>query len=167
MGLATNEKLPLDEFSHADGTEENEFTGVWTLPGFLGKTKVTTSFGNLPIEALRLNDPVKTRSGHFRKVVWVDQLSLDRDFTFDVPDALPVQIGCGALGPNFPLINVCLSPAQAILPTRHGGKPALARDLVGRPRIIRPSIPSFTYYLFHCGQPEDVLLDGMWCPTAP
>lgn len=167
MSLATNEMLPLDEFSDADCAEENEFTGVWTLSGFLGKTKVMTSFGNLPIEALRLHDPVKTRSGHFRKVAWIDQLSLDRDFTFDVPDALPVQIGRGTLGPNFPLTDVCMSPAQTILPTRHGGNPVLARDLAGRPRIIRPSLPTFTYYLFHCGQPEDVLVDGMWCQTAP
>lgn len=167
MNIRIDSKPSLAEKEDAESTVKTEHARKWTIPGFLGKAKVMTSFGNLPIEALRLRDPVKTRSGHFRKVVWVDQLHLDSEFVFDFPDSLPVQIGNGALGPDFPPNSVQFSPAQVVLPSRHGGKSVPVRDLVGRPRIIRPLPSTFTYYLFHCGQQEDVLVDGMWCHTSP
>ena len=43
----------------------------------------------------------------------------------------------------------------------------LARDLLGRPGILRQPQTMLTYYLFHCGQPARVSVEGLSLHTAP
>ena len=72
-------------------------TAEWVIPGFCGKSKVLTSFGNLPIEALRKNDPLKTAAGKFRKVTWVDKVTFEPEFLASHPEAQPVLMGSDLL----------------------------------------------------------------------
>ncbi len=85
-----------------EASEPSKTAMRWNLPGFDGKAKVTTSFGELPIEALRLRDPVKTISGSYMKVEWLDRMHLDEGFLNGFHDASPVRFQRGALGLNTP-----------------------------------------------------------------
>lgn len=144
-------------------------TKSWALPGFSGKARITTSFGDLPIEALRLRDSVKTRSGKFLEVKWIDKLQLDAQFLDLHPEANPILIPEGALGPMTPSNDVLVSPAQAFRLPRQASdmKARPAQSLVWRSNVTRKPQHGFTYYLFHCGEPTSVSIEGLWFETAP
>lgn len=141
----------------------------WSIPGFCGKSKILTSFGNLPIEALRRNDPVKTVSGDFRKITWVDKITLDPEFMHRHPEAQPVLIPAGSLGAGKPATDMFVSPAQTVQTRDHQGKLILrhAATLMDcRSAAAKPQA-SFTYYTFGCNESEVVCIDGIWCETKP
>ena len=82
----------------------------WTLPGFCWNARVTTSFGDLPVQALRRRDPVRLVNGGFAQVEWVDEISLDEGFLAGFPDAQPITLAAGAFGPDRPRSALTLSP---------------------------------------------------------
>ena len=144
----------------------------WRMPGFGAGARVETSFGHVPIEALRRRDPVKTGDGRFLKVQMVDEIRLERRFLLNHPEAQPVTIPKDVIAPNSPNRDIRVSGAQVIkTPGRMdqaNGK--TAHDLVGQRRIRRDPVGYFTYYTFHCGEPCTISIDGMWfeiVPSAP
>ena len=141
----------------------------WSLPGFFGKSKIQTSFGNLPIEALRRRDQLKTIAGTYAEVEWVDQIKLDMAFLEQHPEAQPIYIPKNSFGATLPNQNMLLSPAQTLKISGPIGDDELqfAMALIGRPHISRMPHTSFTYYLFHCGAPAVVNVDGLWVGTSP
>lgn len=141
----------------------------WILPGFSGKSKVQTSFGNLPIEALRRRDQIRTIAGSYLEVEWVDRLRLDVGFLEKHPEAQPIYIPQNAFGSAMPCQNMLVSPAQAIKPSGQIGNDGVhsALDLTARPNITRMPHAGFTYYLFHCGVPAIINVDGIWVRTSP
>lgn len=141
----------------------------WDLPGFSGKARVTTSFGELPIEALRLRDPVKTSSGKFLEVKWIDQVRLDAQFLSLHPEANPISIPEGSLGHMTPSSDVLISPAQPLKLPRQASdmKAKPAQSLVWRNNVARKPQSGFTYYLFHCGEPASVSIEGLWFEIVP
>lgn len=142
---------------------------AWTLPGFGGHCRVSTSFGELPIEALRRRDWVKTHSGAYRQVQWIDEIRLDADFMARHPEAMPIKIRARTLAPCSPVRDILLSPGQVIVTSDgFGTKPMRAAfDLEGLPSVSRIPRSEMTYFMFHCGQPETVCVDGAWFLVAP
>ncbi|MDW4548619.1 Hint domain-containing protein [Defluviimonas sp. D31] len=142
---------------------------LWTLPGFFGNARVATSFGDLPVQALRPRDPLRTLQGSLVNVAWVDRIHLDEDFLSANPDALPVLIPAGALGPGRPRTDLRVSPHQKINAGSGEFRPdfRLARDLTNRPGIMRSPATMLTYHLFHCGAPASVLVEGVGVSTSP
>ena len=136
----------------------------WTLSGFCGNAKVTTNFGDLPIEALRLCDPLRTVSGSIATVGWINKVHLDEEFLNSHPDARPVTISAGALGHNLPIANLTVSPHQKVnvSPVQFRQDFRLARDLVDMPGITRKLDTMLTYYQFHCTVPVTVCVGGVW-----
>jgi hypothetical protein len=141
---------------------------TWDIPGFCGKSKIATSFGNLPIEALRRNDPVKIASGDFRKIVWVDKITLDPEFLTTHPEAQPVLIRAGSLGPGKPAVDMFVSPAQLVQSSGSHGKIAYknAAGLITCGSAVAKPQASITYYVFACSQEVSVCVDGLWCEIA-
>lgn len=142
---------------------------LWTLPGFCGKARVTTAFGDLPVEALRRNDPLRLAQGNLATVQWVDHIHLEEDFLHFHPDAQPVLIEAGAFGPGRPARDIAVSPHQKI---NVGAGPysqdfRRARDLTGRPGVMRRPATMASYHLFHCGAPTIVSVEGIQVPTTP
>ena len=141
----------------------------WSLPGFGAGAKVMTSFGAVPVEALRRRDPVRTHAGTFLDVQYVDEIKLDRRFLLTHPEAQPVFIPRGAMGAQSPNRHMLLSGVQKVRsPGRFdqsGG--VAAEDMIGRGGIARKSHGYFTYYVFHCGAPCTVNVDGLWVDLAP
>ena len=141
----------------------------WSLPGFEGECRVATNFGDLPIKALRLRDRVKTLSGAFLEVKWIDQIRLDVDYISRHPEANPVLIRAKALGGVFPVKNMLVSPGQQVWVPKaaDGHSMKIAGDMDGQPNVLRMRRPEITYYRFHLGQPEKVCIEGAWFCTAP
>jgi hypothetical protein len=126
--------------------------------------RIVTSFGPVPAQALRQRDLVRTRSGEFRKIEWVDRMVLDEGFLKSVHSALPVLIRAGSLGPGLPTNDIVVSPEQELciaapgMPPRH----VVARELLSRPGVMRKPEQIFTYTRFHCGEPVEVQAEGLW-----
>lgn len=136
----------------------------WTLPGFFGKSRVLTSFGQLPVEALRVRDPLKTPSGKYVRVTWIDQIRLDVQFLEQHPQAHPVFVKKNALGVSQPERSILISPAQKLKEPGRVGDDAMkpASALVGRTNVMRLPHSGFIYYLFHCDAPAVVSVEGVW-----
>lgn len=143
--------------------------GGFALPGFEGKCRVATIFGDLPIEALRRRDKVKTISGAYREVEWVDAIRLDADFMARHAAAHPIQIRAKALGGVAPMRNMLVSPGQQVWVPKvsDGFVAAHADSLTAQPNMERMRRAEITYYRFHCGGPEKVCIEGAWFLTAP
>lgn len=142
---------------------------AWTLPGFGGAARVSTSFGELPLHALRRRDPLRTSRGSLATVHWCDRLRLDAGFLAANPDAQPIVILANALGNGLPKADLVLSPHQRLSISPPGFQPdfRLARDLTGRPGILRRPEETVTYHLFHCNEPAVVLVEGVAVAVAP
>jgi hypothetical protein len=141
----------------------------WTLPGLCWNARVATSFGDMPVQGLRRNDPVRTSTGTYAPVLATDQMHLDEDFLARCPDAAPITIAAGTFGPGRPKQDLQVSPHQMVATSANPAAPEfrLARDLLGRPGVMRKPSYGLTYYLFHCGQPIDINVEGLAIPTAP
>ena len=169
LGHAANQPEPAVQRKPVRPTRSAAERETWNLPGFSGKSKITTIFGQLPIEALRVRDQVKTFSGEFVRIEWIDRIKLDIDFLEGRPGAQPVLIRSGAFGPNKPNQHMLVSPAQGVRMSGMHGTNVYKRasDLIGRRDIIRLPHSGFTYYMFHCGAPATVNVDGVWFATRP
>jgi len=141
----------------------------WTLPGLCWNARVATSFGDMPVQGLRRNDPVRTATGVYAPVVATDQMHLDEDFLARCPDAAPITIAAGTFGPGRPKQDLQVSPHQMVATSANPAAPEfrLARDLLGRPGVLRKPSYGLTYYLFHCGRPTEISVEGLAIPTAP
>lgn len=143
--------------------------GSWTVPGFGPMTRIATDCGDFPAQALRVGDRVRTRQGRIRPIVWLDRILLDAAFLERCPEAMPVLIRRGAMGPQLPAQDVVVSPAQIVLPARSepGLRPRRAVELTAGPRALRKMETTVSYTIFHCGAPEEVSVEGLWMPVAP
>ncbi len=141
----------------------------WSLPGFGAGACVTTAFGFVPVEALRRRDPVKTRDGRFLEVQHVDTVRLDRRFLLTHPDAQPIAIAKNRLAANIPNQTILMSGCQKIRSPGQfdqvSGK--MAADYVDLGRAERKCHGYFTYYVFHCGEPCIVNVNGLWVDLDP
>lgn len=142
---------------------------VWTLPGFEGKCRITTIFGELPVEALRRRDQVRTICGAFKEVKKVEAIRLDADFLERHPAAQPVMIRARAMGGAFPVRHMLVSPAQKLWLSRPGEGFAArtAQQMEGTPNMLRTRRSDITYYRFHLGEEEMVSVEGAWFCTTP
>jgi len=139
------------------------------LPGFHAKARVFTIFGELPIEALRRRDKVRTVTGAYVEVEWVDKVQLGVDYLERHPEAQPVLIRTGALGAARPQTNLMVAPGQKLRVSGVVGAEGeqSAGELAGKRHIARMPHSGFTYYQFHCGAPATVSVEGLWFKVAP
>lgn len=142
---------------------------AWTLPGFGPMTRISTSFGEVHAQALRVRDTIRTQQGALKPVVWLDRMRLDSAFLNAVPDSHAVLIRAGALGNGLPKADVTVSPEQLLGIGRHAHdqKFVKAKELVGRPGVLRKHEEMFTYTLFHCGESVTVRVEGIWAKINP
>ncbi|WP_158221927.1 Hint domain-containing protein [Actibacterium pelagium] len=141
----------------------------WTVPGFGPMTRVTTNFGQIPAQALRVRDLVRTQSGDFLPIVWLDRILLNEDFMVHHPEAMPIELQPSVFGPGKPAKSVVLSPGQDVCPEPGFGDPNLTRvsDMLQRPGAMRRPEQIYTYTVFHLGKPEMVDCEGLWIYLDP
>lgn len=167
--------VPLNASPHAESKpilpeSAGDVPGIrWNAPGFAPMTRIITSFGAVYAQALREGDMVRTRAGGFERIKWLDRVSLDEDFMSRNPDAQPVLIRAGSLGRGLPSEDVLLSPGQTVSPNEVGlvRQSVRARDLLGRPNVLRKNESSISYTRFHLGIEADVLCEKLWISVNP
>ena len=142
---------------------------TWTLPGFCDGMRIGTSFGDLPIQALRKRDPLRTPAGSFAPVVWVDRLQLDDNFLTQNPDAYPVRIPANAFGEGRPERDLLVSPHQLVNVSRspYAQEFRRARELEALPGVVRQPMETISYFLFHCGERTAVMAEGICVQVNP
>lgn len=157
------------EVSRTEGSATEEPGNADLLRGFGPMTRISTSFGDMHAQTLRERDRVRTRSGEFRQIKWIDRIVLGEDYLKYHPNAQPILIRAGSLGLNLPKIDVMLAPFQPITrqQTFTGNAPKRAMDTLGRPNVVRKTEPMITYTRFHCGEPVSVLCEGIWVDVHP
>lgn len=151
------------------GRREARAPIVWNLPGFGPMTRVSTSFGEVHAQALRERDLIRTDQGTLKPIVWVDRMRLDSTFLGQVPDAHAVLIRAGALGSGLPKADVIVSPEQRVGLGRHAHdlRFVKAKELLGRPGVLRKPEDMLTYTMFHCGESVCVRMEGLWAKVDP
>lgn len=142
---------------------------TWNLPGFDRRCRVSTRIGDLPIEALRLHDQVKTRSGAYLAVTWIDAIRVDANFMARHPEAHPMYVPASVIGPGQPVRDMLLSPGQPFGTSERatGAAHAPALEFDGHSGIRRIEKTEITYFRFHCDAPTEVQIDGAWFHVAP
>lgn len=142
---------------------------AWNTAGFAPMTRISTSFGEVPAQALRERDPVRTQTGEYLRIVWLDRIVLDEDFMSRHPEAHPVLIRAGAFRSNRPHRDILLSPGQKLCAEDRlvGGKMQAAHSLLGKPYVARKPEMMMTYTLFHLGKPANVRCEGVWVNVDP
>ena len=142
---------------------------LWHLPGFGRKTRIRTTFGDLPIEVLRVGDPLVVADGTFARVAWVDKIALDADFLRRHASALPVLIRENAADYGKPMRDLLVSPLQELAFGLANFRPRFrtAGTISGRAEIGRAHVQTITYYLFHCQKPVVAYAEGVPVRIAP
>jgi len=132
-------------------------------------TRISTSFGEVHAQALRERDMIRTQEGVLKPIAWVDRMRLDSTFLGEVPDAHAVMIRAGALGGGLPKADVVVSPEQLVGLGRHVHdlKFVKAKELLGRPGVLRKPEDMMTYTLFHCAESVCVRMEGLWARVDP
>ena len=141
----------------------------WPLPGLAPMTRVRTSFGDVHAVALRSGDLVKTRSGDFKPIVWLNRVLLDEQFLAEKTDSNPVRIQAGAMGPATPSSDVLVSPRQIVCPSPKSSLDARreAAELLSKPGVMRIRETGLSYTMFHLGEPAEIQCDGVFLLLAP
>jgi hypothetical protein len=127
-------------------------------------TRVSTSFGEVPAQALRERDMLRTHNGAFAPVTKVRRYTLDQNVLAHNKDTMPILIRAGALGSGLPKQDIVLSPEQEVAlggPTG-GSRLVKARDLLTRPGVTRKTELIFTYTQVLCATPVFVRSEGLW-----
>jgi len=137
---------------------------VGNLKGLGPMTRVSTSFGDVPAQALRARDMVRTKTGSFVKIERVDRVVLDEGFLQYHPEALPIRIRAGAFGRNIPASDVTLAPYQTLSSTGPMTAKRISRavDALGRPNVLRVPETIITYTVIQCAKPTSVHCEGLW-----
>ena len=150
-------------------SEEPASSEHWPLPGLAPMTRVRTSFGDVHAVALRQGDLVKTRSGEFKPIVWLNRVLLDEPFLAEKIDSNPIRIQAGAMGPATPTCDVLVSPRQIVCPSPKSSlhERREAADLLSRPGVVRIRETGLSYTMFHLGEPAEIQCDGMFLLLTP
>lgn len=136
---------------------------AWTVPGFLGQARVMTPFGALPIEVLRVNDPIRTVTGRILYVRRIQRVGLDDAFLERHPEAQPIKIATDAFAPGFPEQDVFLSPGQE-LSLAMGSMPmqrVRAGDIKGNRNVSCAPQEALVYYSIELSESAYVNVEGL------
>lgn len=140
----------------------------WRLQGILAQTSVTTNFGKVPAQLIRVGDRVRTRNGRYMPVMDIHEYKLDLEYVERHAEALPVLIPTGAIDGRHPTQDVLLSPEQLVT---CDGKHALpdmirARDIPRSRRTVDPTLGLVAYFKFELEEPTEIYCEGIWVKSA-
>lgn len=126
-------------------------------------TAIACCFGNVPAAALRERDRVRARDGSFVQILHLSRSVLDQDFLTRHPDAMPIRIRAGALGPGLPAADVLVSPSQhiAAIPGRLPA-PRRAADLLAVPGVYRQPETGLSYTQLILARAAEIQAHGLW-----
>ncbi|WP_299966163.1 Hint domain-containing protein [uncultured Roseobacter sp.] len=145
-----------------------------SVPCFGPGTMITTQNGDIPVEWLETGDRVLTRDNGYQPIVWIGRTKLQPGYFAEQPEARPVCLPAGALGPGMPTHDlqvtgdhrVLINSAQAELLFCANEVLAPAKAWIDR-GVARSVIPMVPYTLtgIACAQHQIILAEGAWVET--
>ncbi len=134
--------------------------GTEILLCYLRGTRIMTPSGEVPVEALRIGDPVVTHFGGVQKIKWIGRQSFAPVFIRNNRAKRPVRIAAGALGAGTPKHDLYVSPGHSMLV---GGILLLAEALVNGVSITQDwAGDEIHYYQLEFQNHDCVLAEGAW-----
>ena len=111
---ATTPSQPIPTLESYVGFDGGTFPIVGTISCFREGTRIRTASGERAVEDLRPGEPVITRAGESRPIVWIGRRRIVCRTWPDPRKVWPVRIAAGALGPLTPAADLFLSPDHAV-----------------------------------------------------
>jgi hypothetical protein len=134
--------------------------GTEILLCYLRGTRILTPAGEVPVEDLRIGDPVVTRFGGAQKIKWIGRQSFAPVFLRNNRTKKPVRIAAGALAPDVPKRDLYVSPGHSML---LGGILVLAEALVNGVTVTQDwDGTDIHYYQLEFETHDCVLAEGAW-----
>lgn len=159
----TQKKKP--ETPAADAAiDQSKVKAALSYTGLLGQTRVSTSFGDVPAQLLRVRDMVRSREGTFVQIRHIEKIMLDEEFLAFHPEAHPIRVRASAFGPNRPNQDILFAPGQKVQSDQRSHVPQFepAINLATHPKIGRFPTAPLTYYVIDCGKPTTILAERLW-----
>ncbi len=158
--------MTLASFAPSDDGSGNLLLSVAC---YVRGTRIATPSGEMPIEALRIGDPVLSAGGAVRPIRWIGRRLHDAAATLAERSVRPIRIRAGALSDGLPRRDLFVSPEHALLLHDDGGVLVPASALVNGDSIARMPGGSEVEY-FHIelklhdairaeGQPAETFVD--------
>jgi hypothetical protein len=162
-GATTLEMLNAPGLTNPAGlTVNNDGQGnsyLVELACFAGGTRILTSTGEVPVEALRVGDLVPGLvSGRLRRVRWIGSREVDCARHPEPAQVYPVRVRMDAFAPGVPSRDVLLSRDHALalegglIPVRH---------LIDGAWVVRERADHVTYWHIELDAHDVVLADGL------
>lgn len=140
------------------------------MPSLASGTMIATPKGEVPIERLRVGDPVVTRDHGIRPVCWTGTRHLPWAQLQAQVHLRPVLVTQAAFGNGLPERDLLASPEQRFLVHRDrtalrlDGTEALvaAKHLVGLRRVVNLDSAGLRYVSILFDRHEVILAEGVW-----
>lgn len=144
------------------------------VPCFTPGTMITTPKGQRPVEDLVLGDKVLTLDNGFRRIAWINRVTIGPAHMRRDPSLRPIRVRAGAFGANQPNRDMLLSPQHRVLlrgwqtELLFGSHEGLAAvwHLINDHSVTRAmDVEDVTYIHFMFDRHEVVSADGMWAES--
>ncbi len=140
---------------------------------FTPGTRIATRRGEVPVQQLKVGERVLTRDNGEQELRWVGRRNLNRADLTRMPAYFPILIRTGALGPDAPMRDMCVSPNHRMLITSElaevmfGEREVLvaAKHLTGLDGVEVQPTPKVSYIHLMFDRHEVVLADGVWAES--
>ncbi|SLN16612.1 Hint domain-containing protein [Pseudooctadecabacter jejudonensis] len=140
------------------------------VPCFTLGTMIATDRGEIPVEALKVDDRVMTRDNGLQSIRWIGRRDLTKKEVSIKPDWAPVRFAAGAFSGAVPETDLVLSPNHRVLIT--GEQAALyfgenevlvaAKHLLAMHDVSREAPGDVAYFHIMFDRHEVILSNGAW-----
>ncbi|MFK7869888.1 MAG: Hint domain-containing protein [Roseobacter sp.] len=145
-------------YRYNTNTDSYDYSPV-SVPCFVEGTRIATSKGEMPIEALKVGDLVLTKDNGAQPIRWIGVRHLD---TKDLARTQqhPIDFKAGSMGPGQPARRLCVSPQHRVL--IKGDVLAPARGLTGLPMVrVMRGCKSVNYFHILLSKHEIIYAEGI------
>ena len=129
-----------------------------TIACFAAGSRIRTTRGDVPVEALRIGDRVHVVDGSTEPVTWIGHRSIDCRWHPAPHKVWPVRIRAGAFGTGRPVRDLWLSPDHAIL---LGDALIPIKYLIDDDAIVQVSVTDVAYYHVELARHAALLAEGL------
>ncbi|MBN9508019.1 MAG: Hint domain-containing protein [Alphaproteobacteria bacterium] len=127
-------------------------------PCFAAGTRIATTRGDVPVEALRVGDAVRTRGGGSAPVIWIGQRHVDCARHPRPDNVWPVRVRAHTFAPGRPRRDLLLSPDHAVFVR---GALVPVRYLVNGATIVQQRVAAITYWHVELPQHDIVFAENL------
>jgi hypothetical protein len=152
--------LDLPGLAFADVT--NDGTNTFITACFASGTRIAGRFGNVPVEALRAGDLVRTTRGELTPVRWMGFRRIDLARHPRKLDVMPVRVHAHAFGDGLPARDLVLSPDHAVYVD---GRLIPIRYLINNVSIVQETRAAITYWHVELDQHDIILAEDLPCES--